>query len=107
ARRRRRIKLFVESPLLSSPRKSPNGANNVASNLFSPTISFASVFNFRLLNRLPLHVRGNVSTTALKRNDVIDNVTLAPLRMTGPAHELRTGRRAALDPAVAAPFGDG
>ena len=52
----RRIKLFcgIATALFTS--KSANDTNNVASNSYPPAVSFASVFNLRLLHSLQLHV---------------------------------------------------
>src|SRR5215831_5493128 len=74
--------------------------------LLPPAPSFASILDLRLLHRLPLHVRRNISAAAFKGNDVIDDVTLPPSRVACPPHELTSCRGAPLDPAVAVPFGD-
>jgi len=39
-------------------------------------VAITSVFDLRFLYRLPLHIRRNIRPAALKRNDVINDVTL-------------------------------
>src|SRR5262249_27939539 len=75
-------------------------------NSLPSAFSFCPVFNLRFPHRLPLHVRGNFSSATFQRHDVIHDVALPPLRITCPPHEVRSCRRATLDPAVATSYGD-
>jgi hypothetical protein len=56
--------------------------------LLSPTVSFASVFNLRFLDRLPLHIWRIISPTVLQGNDVINNIARPPFRITCPPHKV-------------------
>src|SRR5262249_40539575 len=64
--------------------------------LFSPTVSFASIFNLRLLHGLPLHIRGIINTATFERNDVINDVAFPASWIARAPHEVCTCRRASL-----------
>src|SRR5215471_13440166 len=75
--------------------------------LLPATVSFRSVLDLRRLHCLPLHIRRNISTATLKRNDVINHVSIPPSRIACLPHEVSSCRGAALDPAITIPLGDG
>src|SRR5262249_39537161 len=87
-------------------RRQRKSSFEVPSAVFTPAGTFFRFDPCRLLHRLPLHVRRNISAAAFKGNDVIDDVTLPPSRVACPPHELTSCRGAPLDLAVAVPFGD-
>jgi hypothetical protein len=68
-------------------------------------VSFDAIFDLRLLDRLPLNVRGIVSTTTFKRHDVIDDVALPPFQVAGLPREVGPCRSAALDLEIHETFG--
>jgi hypothetical protein len=65
-----------------------------------PAVSFRSVFDLRLLNRLPLHIARNVRAATFERHDVIHNVTFPALRIARLPHEVIARSRAALDATI-------
>ena len=72
----------------------------------APTVPFATVFDLRLLNRLPLDIGRIISPATLKRHDVIHDIAPSAIRITRALHEVGSCRGTALDFPVAAPFGD-
>src|SRR6059036_629382 len=68
---------------------------------FPPTVPLSPVFNLRLRDRLPLHVRRSIGAATLQRNDVINDVTLLAFGIAALFHEVLPSCGTSLDLALA------